>query len=167
MATNRYSLTDYILTLTIPDNQYIPESIRGQQFSIGGAGIEAGGVGSFLGEISLTRNKDAWETEGDYTGSWVHNKNNDKTGECKVQIRQVSDMVIRLAQICSIFESIQENVPGLKLQVTSAYVDNLSGTNIIATCNDCYIKKMADITFGDTAQLQDWTFTCGQIFYYE
>ena len=165
MATNRYALTDYILTLTIPDNSLIPETIRGQQFAIGGAGVS--GEGSFLGEIALSRNKDAWETEGDYTGSWVHNKNNDKTGECKVQIRQVSDTVIQLAQICAIFESIQDAVEGLKLQVTSAYVDNTSGTNIIATCNDCYIKKLADITFGDTAALQDWTFTCGQIFYYQ
>ena len=166
MATNRYSLTDYILTITVPDNSNINEAIRGKQFSIGGAGIETGGKGSFLGEISLSRNKDAWETEGDYTGSWVHNKNNDKTGTCQVQIRQVSDMVITLAQICAIFESIQEHVPGLTLTLQSAFDNSIAGTNIIATCNDCYIQKLADIKFGETADLQTWIFTCGQIFYY-
>lgn len=165
--TNRYSLADYILTLTIPNNSKIDDSIRGQQFSIGGPGIENGGKGSFLGQIQLTRNTNAWSTEGDATGSWVHNKNNDKTGTCVVDIRQVSDMVIKLSQICAIFEKIQDDVEGLQLQLTSAYNNSISGTNIIATCVDCYIQKQADLAFSDSAQVQSWTFTCGQIFYYQ
>ena len=167
MATNRYSLADYILTLKIPNNASIPESLRNKSFSIGGPGIENGGKGSFLGQISISRNVDAWSTEGDATGSWVHNKNNDKTGSCEVRIRQVSDDVVRLANIAQIYESIQDNVEGLTITITSAFSNSISGSDVIVTCNDCYIQKIADLEFAAEAQEQAWTFTCGQIFFYQ
>lgn len=167
MATNRYSLADYIVTLTIPNNSVFPASIRGKSFSIGGAGIENGGRGSFLGQVTINRTANAWDTEGDHTGSWIHNKNNDKTGTVQIQVRQISDDVVRFAQICAAFESSQENTPGFGLQVTSAFSNDISGSNVVATCIDCYFQKLADIELGETAALQPWVITCGQVFEYE
>ena len=165
--TNRYSLADYIVTIKVPEDTRIDEAIRGKSFTIGGPGVAPEGKGSFLGQISVERNVNAWDTEGDRTGSWVHNKNNDKTGHCQIDIRQVSDDVIRLSQMSSVYEKIQEHVPGVTITITNSYENNSAGSNIAATCNDCYIEKQPQLILGETAQAQQWIFTCGQVFFYE
>lgn len=164
MATNRYALTDYILTITIDENSALP-GISGTSYSIGGPGLS--GQGSFIGGITLTRNEQAWSTAGDYTGSWVHNKNNNKTGTCQLDINQISDDVIRLAQICAIYESVQESVPGFSIQIKAAYKNSISGSDVVATCNDCYIQKIPDLKLANEADIQEWVFTCGQILFYQ
>ena len=156
--TSRYSLADYQATLTVP----AIGSSEAESITIGGAGKN--GIGSCVGEISVTRNSNLWTTEADPTGSWVHNKNLDKTGIVRINIRQVSDTVIRLIQICSAFESADiESTTGITININPV-LNNEAATQFI-TCNDCFIVKIPDQTFGQTAAEQSWEFTCGQILY--
>lgn len=167
--TNRYSLADYQLVIKVPEEI---EGIGGTSITIGGPGDynlggEDGNFKGFVGQISVSRKTDAWSTEGDSTGSWVHNQNLDKTGTCQVDITQISAAIIKLSQLCSIYENIVQNntrsVPGLTLTVQSTATDT---SMPVATCEDCMIQKHPDQTFGDTAEKQQWVFTSGRISFY-
>lgn len=165
---HRYSLADYQLTIGIPQNVAQRLGLRDAQgnllssFTIGGPGEN--GEGSFLGQISAQRTANLWETEGDATGSWVHNKNLNRTGTIELQIRQISDQVIELSQLCDIYEAVQEGVEGLTLTISSSATDDGSP---VVTGVDCYIQKQADLTLADTAQMLTWSFTCGQVMFYQ
>lgn len=164
MATNRYALSDYILTIKLPDNnqELLEKSgLSTTQFSIGGPG-QNGLDGSFIGSITVKRNGSVWSTEGDATGSWVHSKNLNRTGQVNLDINQVSDDVLRLAMLCNAYESIQDAVPGLSIIITSAADVN----NKVATCTDCYITEIPDHKFGEKAADYSWTFTCGRVMFY-
>ena len=165
---HKYSLADYQLTIGIPESVAQKLGLRDEQgnlltsFSIGGPGEN--GEGSFLGQILVSRTNNLWETEGDATGSWVHNKSLNRIGTIELQIKQISDNVIRLAQICDIYESIQENVEGLTLTINSSATDE---STPMATGVDSCIQKQADLTLAETAGLLTWTFTCGQVMFYQ
>lgn len=165
---HKYSLADYQLTIGIPQSVAQRLGLRDEQgnsltsFTIGGPGEN--GEGSFLGQIVASRTTNLWETEGDATGSWVHNKNLSRVGTIEVQIRQIADQVIELAQLCDIYASIQENVEGLTLTVNSSASDE---STPMVTGIDCYIQKHADLTLAETAGTLTWTFTCGQVQFYQ
>ena len=166
MAIHRYSLADYQLTIGFPTNVASALNLRDAygnlitNFTIGGPGEN--GEGSFVGQISVNRSVNAFETDGDATGSWVHNKNNNKTGSISVSITQISDDIIRLIQLTQVYESIQENVQGLTLTINSSAIDE---TTPLVTGNDCFIQKLPNYNFQASAQSMEWSFTCGQILY--
>lgn len=156
--TSRYSLADYQVTVKIP----AIGTGQAETITIGGPGEN--GQGSCVGEISVTRNSNLWTTEADATGSWVHNKNLDRTGIVRINIRQVSDIVIRLIQVCMAFESADiDSTNGITITVNP--VLNNEGTTQFITCNDCFITKIPDQAFGPTAAEQSWEFTCGQVLF--
>ena len=165
---HRYSLADYQLTIGIPQEVAQRLGLRDEQgnyltsFTIGGPGEN--GEGSFMGQIVASRSNNLWETEGDATGSWVHNKSLNRTDTVELQIRQISDQVIELAQLCDIYESIQEEVAGLTLTINSASSDESSP---MVTGVDSYIQKQADLTLAESAGMLTWTFTCGQVMFYQ
>lgn len=174
MPTNRYALADYQLTVTIPvnsatntnDTGYMQILQRaglqsGTTITIGGPGEGEGKYGSFVGSINVKRNKELWTTEGDATGSWVHNKNLDRTGTIDVEITQVSSQVVQLVYLCNAYESVSDAVGGLHLEIK-----NIASGENIADAIDCYIAKAPDHPFGDTAAKLTFSFTCGRITYY-
>ena len=120
---HQYSLADYQLTIGLSDNVARQLGLRDANgnlltnFTIGGPGED--NQGSFVGQIVVTRNTNLFSTTGDATGSWVHDKNLDRTGSIQVDITQISDDVITLVQLCQMFESIQTNMPGLELTINS------------------------------------------------
>ena len=162
---HQYSLADYQLTIGWKSIAQIlnlrdAEGNLLTNFSIGGPGEN--GEGSFVGQINVSRSKDLFTTTGDNTGSWVHDKNLDKTGTISIDITQISDDVITLVQLCQIFEAIQSNVPGLELSINST----ASGvSNTMVTGKDCLIRKLPDIPLAENAGRLSWVFTCGQIIY--
>lgn len=166
---NRYALSDYILNITLPNNQAILSRCgfdeNNLSFSIGGPGLIGSnigfGYGSFIGEIEVSRSNKLWSTSGDATGSWVHNKNLDRTGSVRVSINQISDQILLLVQICNAYELVQDAVGGFKITITDASNSN----NIIATAHDCYIEQIPSIKFGDTAANRDFVFTSGSIIF--
>lgn len=165
---HRYSLADYQLIIGIPLSVAQKLNLKDEQgnlltsFAIGGPGEN--GEGSFVGQINASRTENLWGTEGDATGSWVHNKNLNRTGTIELQITQISDVVIELAQLCDIYESIQENVEGLTLTINSSATDE---STPMVTGTDCYIQKQAELTLQPTAQPLTWVFTCGRVMYYQ
>ena len=163
---SRYALADYQLVISLPEQLNNSSLLQrsglttDKPFVIGGPG-ETGIEGSYVGQITVKRNKELWTTEGDATGSWVHSKNLDRTGEIDVDITQVSDQVIVLAYLCDAFETIQEAIGGLNIQVLNAATQET-----VAEAVDCYIKKIPDHAFKDTADKLTWTFTCGRVMWY-
>lgn len=158
--TNVYSLADVQAIIKIPD--VIPENVISlRNLAIGGPGEM--GEGSFVGSITITRTSNLFSTTGDSTGSWTHNKNLDRTGSCNIAINQISDTIVKLAQLCNAFESIQGNYPGMTISIVSSAND--AGMPI-AICEDCYITKIPDQGFAATAATQVWVFTCGRITMY-
>lgn len=160
--TNRYSLADYIVTIKLPGANSLPTeyaNLANKEIKIGGPGESIGSVGSFVGQISISRQSNQWDTVGDNTGSWVHNQNLSKVGTVDIQINQVSDNVIRLIQLCNIYNttSIRE---GLTITVTPAANDSVT---TYANCVDCYPTKISNQVFGNSATNQTWSFTCGMV----
>jgi len=159
---NRYSLADYQVAIDIPSiGDY-----AGSKFVIGGPGND--GQGSYLGEIKITRSVEAFTTEGDVTGSWVHNRNLNKTGTVELTIRQVADEIIKLILASNAYESAIENVgtykyiKGIHISVgLPATYDGVATTFI--ECTDCMINKIPDQVFGENAATQTWVFTAGRI----
>lgn len=143
----RYSLANYILSVE-PQSSDI-KSMFGT--------ISLGGEGSYLGTISLSLNEDLWTTTGYATGGWVHNKSLDKHGTASVTLNQLSDPVSKFIQLCNIYYT--GNYPGFTLSLS-----DIDG-NKIATCIDCYITKIPDQVYANSASDQTWSFTCGQINY--
>lgn len=163
---HQYSLADYQLTIGLSNSIAQRLGLRDQygnlltNFSIGGPGEN--NEGSFVGQIVVNRAKELFTTTGDATGSWVHDKNLDRTGTITLDLTQISDDVITLVQLCQIFESVQTNMPGLELTINS--VSSNASTTMV-TGRDCYIQKLPELTLAETAQKLSWVFTCGQIVY--
>lgn len=178
---NRYSLTDYKVTITPPEGLYKDDSSTSSTSStttdanteaqnkqnkniivIGGAGSAGNNntdLGTFLGSITVNRTNDAWSTDGDVTGSWVHNQNRSKVGTVSINIKQVSDDIIKLHNLLKIMEKSNKNTKGCTIEITNA----VDSDKKLFTCNDCYIVKMPDYVMGETAGVQIYTFTCGQV----
>jgi hypothetical protein len=147
---HKYALSDYQLAITLPI------SIGGLDkiITIGGTGDN--GEGSFLGEISVDRKDNTYETSADVTGSWVHNMSRAINGTIRVKINQISDDVVTLINICNYY--YDNFADGVTITISKA-------NNTIVTGNDCYITKMPQLSYGDSAGDLDWEFTCGQIMY--
>lgn len=169
MATNKYSLADYQITVTFPTGENANLLLNrvglvdNTPISIGGPG-QNGLDGSFVGSIKVSRSNDVWKTEGDATGSWVHSKSLDRTGKISVDINQVSDQVLTLIYITNAYQNIQDTIGGLQITVKNAYNPSLPA---VATAYDCYITKVPDQDFQDSARTQSWEFTCGRIMIYD
>lgn len=149
---NRYSLADHTMVLTIPDEL---ESFGGMQLKFGGPGNN-GQEGSFVGAVTVERSATTWTTEADPTGSWVHNKTLDRSGSVTLQLRQVSDDVIKLMMLAQIYEKTDRSIRGCTIVI-------FAGKDPVARADDCYISKIPAQVFGETAAMQDWGWTAGRV----
>ncbi len=169
---NRYALADYEIAITFPNSLSYGTGTTATSFVeksgvendkpivIGGPG-ENGIDGSYTGSITVKRNKELWTTEGDATGSWVHNKNLDRTGTISVDITQVSDQIVTLTYLCSAYESVQDSIGGLEIEIK-----NIATNETVASGIDCYITKIPDHNFKETADRFTFEFTCGRVMFY-
>lgn len=148
-----YSLADYILTLGV-DSAALRNllGLSTNSFSIGGEG-------QFLGSVKVTYNTDQWSTKADATGSWVHSKSYDQSGEISLDINQMAPAVVRFIGIVSAYYSSTEIKDGFTLTLKKA--GNNETFNVVA--EDCRIKKIADQEFEPEAKDQTWAFTSGRI----
>lgn len=157
--TNVYALSDYIVTITgIPTGILLDADAN--SYSIGGSG-QNGYEGSFLDSIRVTRSSDTYSTEGDATGSWVHNKSLNRTGSVTININQISTDVIILSTICKAFENTKDKRfrKGMKVTVSPSYNPNL----VVAEAYDCFVGKQEDQDLGSSATTQSWTLTAGRV----
>lgn len=143
----KYSLANYILSIDSNDAQI--KNIFGT--------ISIGGEGSYLDSITLNNDATIYTTQGYATGGYVHTKSLDRHGKAVISLNQLSDKVSRFIQLAKL--SLSGDYEGFTLSLT-----DIDG-NKIATCIDCYIEKIPDQAFGQSAQNQTWSFTCGQVNY--
>ncbi len=161
-----YSLADYQLTIGIPETVAKALKLKDEygnyltSYQIGGPGEN--GEGSFVGSIAVSRDEAAWSTEGDKTGSWVHNRSLRKTGKITLNLNQISEQGIDLYHLCQIYESIEGSYEGLTLTINT----NGEDTTPLAKGVDAYISKQPDYPMGEAAADLTWEFTCGQILYF-
>ncbi len=142
---NRYSLANYILSIDCNSDEI--KNMFGT--------ISIGGEGSYTDSITIGGLPNLWDTTGFSTGAWVHNKNLSKTGTATVSISQLSDKVKKFIKMCNVYYS--GDYDGLTLSLSDTQ------GNKVCSCIDCYIQKIPDQAFGNTAANQSWIFTCGQI----
>lgn len=141
----KYSLANYILSIQPNDT-----TLR-TMFS----NVSIGGEGSATDTITISLENQIWKTDSFATGAWVHNKNLSRVGTAQISISQLSDNVAKFKQMCNIFYNGEYD------GFTLSLVDNTG--NKVCTCVDCYLTKIPDQEFKETAQTQSWTFTCGEI----
>lgn len=149
--TNIYSLADYTVSF----------KAGGVEVKIGGTAESSGSVNQksgYLNRIILRRTNNAWDTASDVTGGFVHNRNLSKIGTVTVQINQISDNIARLLYILKAYENSTTPVP-FDIYITQ------NGNVEVATCKSCLIQKASDQTFGESADYQEWVFTCGEIIF--
>lgn len=159
----RYSLTDYILSIKVPDElrKVFLTSSSASTDEIANR-ISIGGDGSYLGSIK-TSSSTQWSTEGDATGSWVHSKNKSKVGTVTVELNQLSDVVLKLTRLIETYYSADTITQGLTLTISKA---TGAGNSLdVCTCVDCYITKQPDGDWEDSAKTMAFEFTCGKITY--
>lgn len=147
----RYSLATYILSIKLP--QDFAEQVGLGENSI----VTVGGEGSYLDSFSFSYEKDLFTTNGDATGSWVHDKNLSRVGTCSISIHQLSDKIALFKQIMNLYYQASNDFDGLTLDLIDS-----SGKNIIK-CEDCYFSKIPDQNFGAESDNQEWSLTCGRI----
>jgi len=152
MAT--YSLSRYKLSITYPDSLAAELS---QNFGANGS-ITIGGEGSYLESFSFSQTNNTWSVDGDNTGSYVFNKNLDRTGTAQLTLNQMSNQVIMFKNLAKYYytNNLEE---GLTLTLTKFDNDN----EVIVTCTDCFITKIPDQQFQNEAQTQTWEFVVGII----
>ena len=144
----KYALAKYVATISLPAT--VANAFGMNSISIGGSG-------SYTDSISINYNEDMWKVEGDATGSYVMNRNDNKTGSIELNINQLSDKVKQLITLCNVYKSSDEIDEGLTIEVRST-----DGT-MIATCNDCMPQRIPSQVMGATATNQTWTFVCGEV----
>jgi len=144
-----YALSDYQLTIDCND----PEMKR----AIGSITIGGDGEQNALDTISVTYKDNLWETESYATGAWVHNKNLSRVGTIKLNLNMLSDYTGQLTTLTKYYYNAK-SYKALTLTVTDR-----AGNNTMAYATDCFPEKLPDLSLQASAQMNEWTFTCGQI----
>lgn len=150
---HKYALGDYQLSIALPSETASNLGID-SILTIGGVGDN--GEGTFLGEITASRDTAMYDTVADATGSWVHNKTRAINGSISLKIRQVSDDIIKLINLCNYYYDSFDD--GVTLTITKAGSDIVRGV-------DCYLAKIPDLNYGSSAEEMTWEFTCGQVLF--
>jgi len=146
----RYSLADYVLTISIP------QKLR---TALGITTISVGGEGSYLDNFSFSMRKDTWETQGDDTGGWIHTKSYNRIGDASLTLNMLSEQVVQLTRLFNIYFSSEQLDEGVTITLSDA------SSNTVVTCNDCYVKRIPDLSIQASPGTRTWQFTCGQIIF--
>ena len=155
----RYSLTDYILSIKVPED--LRSTFIADYIETGEDSISIGGDASYVGSISINQSQAQWTTEGDATGSWVHNKSKNQVGTIEVEMTQVSDKINLLNRLFQTYYSVDTQTDGLTITLNKTL--GSGNTALVATGIDCYISGRPNFAYKDTAQTQTWNFTCGKL----
>lgn len=146
-----YSLAKYKLSIQLPEN-------FASQVGLGDSSIiSIGGEGSYLDTISYSYTGDMYSTKGDTTGSWVHDKNLDRTGSVSISIHQLSPQIAMFKKVVNLYYQSGDNYEGLQLSLKD------SAGQEIMSAEDCFFTQIPEQSFKDTSDSQTWNLTCGRI----
>lgn len=152
----RYSLADYILSITAPANEELRIALG---INNSDSSFTIGGDGDAIGSISLNLSNNLYSTEGFVTGAWIHSKNLSRVGTCSVQLSQLAPQITKLKVLFNVmYRSPSMQDVGITMTLTA-------GNEIVATMNDCVLQAIPSQEFGNTAGNQTWQFSCGEIIF--
>jgi len=146
----KYCLADYLLAIKLPEEFATLVGLGNNQ------NLVIGGEGSYLDSITLEYNQDMVSTRGDYTGSWVHEINLNRTGKASITIHQMSDKVAKFKTIVNLFYS-HDFTEGCQLSLQ----DSLG--NEIASGQDALFIKIPNQEIKTESDYQTWELTIGKL----
>lgn len=147
----KYSLADYILEITLPESLSTGLGLDNNTISIGGEG-------SYLDNITMSLNSDLWSTNGDHTGGFIHVKNLDRTGTASLNINMLSPKNAQLTTVLNRYYNSDSSDEEINLTLS-----NVRESNVVVTCNSCYLTKIPALSIDTEPGARTWTFTCGEI----
>ena len=146
-----YNLSKYKLAIQLPEEFASKVGLENDNT------ITVGGEGSYLDTLSYSYNADMYTTKADATGSYVHDKNLDKSGNITISIHQLSPQIALFKKIINLYYQSGNDYDGLQLSLK-----DLSGQEIMSA-ESCFFVKIPDQNFGQTSENQTWNITSGKI----
>jgi len=146
-----YSLSNYKLAIQLPEEFAAKVGLENNNT------ISIGGEGSYLDTLSYSYNSDMYSTKADATGSYVHDKNLDKSGTITINIHQMSPQIALFIKIVNLYYQSGNDYEGLQLSLK-----DLMGQEVMAA-ESCFFTKIPDQSFGQESDNQSWNITSGRI----
>lgn len=146
-----YSLSKYKLAIQLPESFAASVGLNDNN------SIVIGGEGSYLDTISYEYTADMYTTKGDATGSYVHDKNLDKSGTVTITINQMAPQIAMFKKVINLYYQAGNDYDGLQLSLK-----DLSGQEIMSA-ESCFFVKIPNQDLGQESANQSWNITCGRI----
>lgn len=154
VSVKQYSLLDYNLSILLKSSADV---VTGTLIN-----IPIGGLGKYLGSITVAKDTANISKTVDATGAGVFSYTHDHSGTISIEISQLSDAV------SSILSNIHEKYTGLS-QGTSDYKTAIlditikKGTTDVISATNCMLTKMPDLTLEAEAGTRTFEFLAMEI----
>lgn len=155
VTVKQYSLLDYSVSVTLK------ESVDVDTGTV--LNIPIGGVGKYLGSISIAKEVENISKAVDATGAGVYSYTHNHSGTVTVEISQLSDAVREiLASVHAKYSGVSKEQPALyKKAVLDITISKGNDPVIVAT--NCMLTKMPDLTLEAEAGTRTFEFLAMEI----
>jgi hypothetical protein len=149
MAMKQYSLLDYNISITA--------KTTGITYS-----IPVGGIGSYLGSITVAKSTDQISKTVDATGSGVFSYSHDHSGTIDIEISQVSEKVGDIInKIMDYYHS--ETIGDWKKGLVDIEITKIGQSKPVIDASDCMLVKMPDLAIGAEVAMRTFSFVAIEI----
>jgi len=155
ITVKQYSLLDYNLSVTLKTSF---DATTGTNLN-----VPIGGVGKYLGSITIAKEVDNISKSVDATGAGVYSYTHNHSGTISVEISQLSDAV------ANILASIHDKYSGVSAGNTTLYKDAIidihlkKGNDKVIDATNCMLTKMPDLTLEAEAGTRTFEFLAMEI----
>lgn len=155
VTVKQYSLLDYSISVTLKESL---DTTTGTVLN-----IPIGGVGKYLGSISIAKETENISKAVDATGAGVYSYTHNHSGTITVEISQLSDAVREiLANIHAKYSGVSAGAPALyKSAILDITISKSNDQVIVAT--NCMLTKMPDLTLEAEAGTRTFEFLAMEI----
>lgn len=155
VTVKQYSLLDYSVSVTLKESL---DAATGTVLN-----IPIGGVGKYLGSISIAKETENISKAVDATGAGVYSYTHNHSGTITVEISQLSDAVREiLANIHAKYSGVSAGAPALyKSAILDITISKSNDPVIVAT--NCMLTKMPDLTLEAEAGTRTFEFLAMEI----
>lgn len=154
IAVKQYSLLDYSLSVVLKSSADV---VTGTLIN-----IPIGGVGKYLGSITVSKEVDNISKAVDATGAGVFSYTHNHSGTISIEISQLSDAVSSiLANIHDKYTTLETGSSTYKTAILDITIKK-GGTDVINATN-CMLTKMPDLTLEAEAGTRTFEFLAMEI----
>ena len=155
ITVKQYSLLDYSISVTLK------ESVGRDSGVV--INIPVGGVGKYLGSISIAKEVDNISKAVDATGAGVYSYTHNHSGTITIEISQLSDVVREiLANIHAKYSGVSAGAPALYKEAILDITISKNTTQVLVA-TDCMLTKMPDLTLEAEAGTRTFEFLAMEI----